>query len=42
MSPVATRINDMPPAFLEHPAFTIVGLSTQTSNADEMAGTGRL
>src|SRR5262249_31319103 len=28
--------------FIEHPAFKFVGLSTRTSNADEMAGKGRI
>ena len=28
--------------FIEHPAFTFAGLSTRTSNADEMAGKGRI
>ena len=32
----------MQPKFLEHPDFTFVGLFTRTSNADEMAGKGRI
>ena len=32
----------MQPKFAEHPAFHFVGLSTRTSNADEMAGKGRI
>jgi predicted transcriptional regulator YdeE len=31
----------MQPKFVEHPAFNVVGLSTRTSNADEMAGKSR-
>jgi predicted transcriptional regulator YdeE len=32
----------MQPKLVEHPAFHVVGLSTRTSNADEMAGKGRI
>ena len=32
----------MQPKFIEHSAFNFVGLSTRTSNADEMAGKGRI
>src|SRR5262249_2658666 len=32
----------MQPKFVEHPAFHVVGLSMRPSNADEMAGKGRI